>query len=86
MIKSFQELKQFVHERAIPSSFYRMKLKQLNKERRKLKKQVRRLTSWIARLENEKAAEIAKQLSETRLKYAGLLNIPSSDGEILLYE
>lgn len=86
MIKSFSELKQFVRERATPSSFYRMKLKKLNKERRKLKKQVRRLTSWISRLENEKAAEIAKQLSETRLKYTGLLDIPSSDTEILLYE
>ena len=86
MIQSFSELKQFVRERAIPLSFYRMKLKQLHRERRKLKKQVRRLTSWISRLENEKATEIAKQLSETRLKHAGLLNIPSSDGEILLYE
>jgi uncharacterized protein YlxW (UPF0749 family) len=86
VIKSFSELKQFVRERDMPSSVYRMKLKKLNKERRKLKKQVRRLTSWISRLETEKAMEIAKQLSETRLKYAGLLNIPSSDGEILLYE
>ncbi len=86
MIKSFSELKQFVRERDIPSSFYSMKLKKLNKERRKLKKQVRRLTSWISRLENEKDAEIAKQLSETHLKYTGLINTPSSDGEILLYE